>query len=191
MSSAFESVWRSLELIGRKFRALAGDQRALSAVEFALILPLMVTLYLGSVEVSQGIGAKRKVTMTARTIADLVSQPTNVTNADMTNSLNAAAAVIAPFSANNLIVTVSSVKIDANGTATIDWSDTLHGTAHSKGSPVSLPTALAVPNTYLLWSEVQYSYTPAIGYVITGTLLLKEQAYMAPRQSASVTRSAT
>src|ERR1700760_2943232 len=120
MNRASESVWQSLELIRRKFRALASDQRALSAVEFALILPLMVTLYLGSVEVSQGIGAKRKVTMTARTIADLVSQPTNVTNADMTNSLNAAAAVIAPFSANNLIVTVSSVKIDANGTATID-----------------------------------------------------------------------
>ena len=57
----------------------------------------MLALYLGVVEVSQGIGADRKVTMTARTIADLVAQTSNVSNSDMTNSLNAATAVMAPF----------------------------------------------------------------------------------------------
>ena len=50
----------------------------------------MLALYLGVVEISQGIGADRKVTMTARTVADLVSQTSNVSNSDMTNSLNAA-----------------------------------------------------------------------------------------------------
>ena len=29
---------------------------------------------------------------------------------------------------------VSSVKIDANGKATVAWSDTLNGTARAKGS---------------------------------------------------------
>ena len=53
---------------------LAGDERGVSAVEFAMLLPLMLTLYLGAVEISQGIGADRKVTLTARTVADLVSQ---------------------------------------------------------------------------------------------------------------------
>ena len=62
-----------------------------------MLLPLMLTLYLGTVEISQGIGADRKVTLTARTVADLVSQVSSINNADMTNSLNAAAAVMAPF----------------------------------------------------------------------------------------------
>ena len=31
---------------------LAGDERGVSAVEFALLLPVMLTLYLGGVEVS-------------------------------------------------------------------------------------------------------------------------------------------
>ena len=126
----------------RRFGGLASDERGVSAVEFAMLLPLMLSLYLGAVEVSQGIGADRKVTLTARTVADLVSQVTSVSNNDMTNSLNAASSVMTPFSSTNLKVVVSSVKIDAQGKATIDWSDTLNGTARTKGSTVTLPSAL-------------------------------------------------
>ena len=150
-----------------------------------MLLPLMLSLYLGAVEISQGIGADRKVTLTARTICDLVSQVSSINNADMTNALNASAAVMAPFPTSNLKVTVSSVKIDANGKATVDWSNTLNGTARAKGSTVTLPAALNVANTSLIWSEVQYTYKPTIGYVITGTLTLKDQIYMRPRLSDS------
>jgi Flp pilus assembly protein TadG len=172
----------------RKLGGLAGDERGVSAVEFAMLLPLMLSLYLGAVEVSQGIGADRKVTLTARTICDLVSQVSTIGNTDMTNALNAASAVMVPFPVANLKVTVSSVKIDSTGKATIDWSDSLNGTARAKGSTVTLPTALNVANTYLIWSEVQYTYKPVIGYVVTGTLTLKDQIYMRPRLSDSVTR---
>jgi Flp pilus assembly protein TadG len=172
----------------RKLRRLAGDERGVSAVEFAMLLPLMLTLYLGTVEVSQGIAADRKVTLTARTVADLVAQVSSINNADMTNSLNAASAVIAPFSATNLKVTVTSVTIDSASKATVAWSDTLNGTAHTVGSTVTPPTALVVPSTSLIWAEVQYTYKPTIGYVISGTLTLKEQIYMRPRLSDSVNR---
>jgi Flp pilus assembly protein TadG len=168
---------------------LADDERGVSAVEFAMLLPLMLALYLGAVEVSQGIGADRKVTLTARTIADLVSQVSSVNNADMTNSLNAAAAVMAPFPVGNLKVTVSSVTIDSQGKATIAWSDTLNGTKRPVGSTVALPAALVVPDSSLIWSEVQYSYTPTIGYVVSGTLQLKDHIYMRPRLSDKVNRT--
>jgi Flp pilus assembly protein TadG len=177
-----------VESIKRKIGGLAGDERGVSAVEFAMLLPLMLSLYLGAVEVSQGIGADRKVTLTARTICDLVSQVSSIGTAEMTNALSASAAVMAPFPTSNLKVTVSSVKIDAAGKATIDWSDTFNGTARSKGSTVTLPAALNVANTYLIWSEVQYTYKPVIGYVVTGTLTLKDQIYMRPRLSDSVVR---
>ena len=182
---------RALEFMRRRIGGFAGDKSGIAAVEFAMLLPLMLSLWLGSVELSQGIAADRKVTLTARTIADLVSQVTNINNADMTNSLNAAAGVVAPYPVSKLKVTVSSVTIDANGKATVAWSDTLNGTARSVGSTVTLPTALNVASTSLIWSEVQYSYTPVVGYVVTGTLTLKDQIYMRPRLSNSVTRSAT
>ena len=167
----------------------AQDKRGVSAVEFAMLLPLMVTLYLGSVEVSQGVAIDRKVTLTTRTVADLASQVSSINNADMTNLLNASASVVVPYDASKLKVVVSCVSIDANGLATISWSDTLNGTAHAKGATVTLPTALNVPNSTLIWSEVQFSYTPTIGYLISGTLSLKDQIYMRPRLSDSVART--
>jgi len=154
-----------------------------------MLLPLMLTLYLGTVEVSQGIAADRKVTLTARTVADLVAQVSSINNTDMTNSLNAAAAVIAPYTTSNLMVTVTSVTIDAAGKATVAWSDALNGSPRAVGSTVTVPTALNTPNSSLIWSEVHYTYTPTIGYVISGTLNLKDQIYMRPRLSDSVART--
>jgi hypothetical protein len=70
----------------------------------------------------------------------------------------------------------------------VTWSDALNSTARAVGSSVSLPTALKVPNTTLIWSEVAYNYKPTVGYLITGTLTLKDQIYMRPRLSDTVTR---
>ena len=83
------------------------------------------------------------------------------------------------------------MTIDSTGKATVAWSDTRNGTARAKGSTITLPTALAVPNSSLIFSEVQFNYTPTVGYVISGTLALKDQIYMRPRLSDSVTRTTT
>src|SRR3954464_8100748 len=116
----------------------ARDQRGVSAVEFAMLLPLLITLYLGSVEISQGVGIDRKVTLTSRTVGDLASQVSSINNADMTNLLNAASSVLAPYDVSKLKVTVSAVTIDANGVAKIAWSDTKNGTARSVGATVTV-----------------------------------------------------
>src|ERR1700687_612885 len=174
--------------LAQHLRGLIQDQRGVSAVEFAMLLPLMITLYLGTVEISQGVGIDRKVTLTTRTVADLASQVSSINNADMTNLLNASAAVIVPYDTSQLKVTVSEITIDTHGPAKITWSDTLNGTKRAVGSTVSLPAALNVANTSLIWSEVAYTYRPTIGYVVTGTLNLSDQIYMRPRVSDSVSR---
>jgi Flp pilus assembly protein TadG len=173
----------------RRVRRLASDERGISAVEFAMLLPLMVTLYLGGVEVSQAVAVDRKVTLVARSLGDLVAQATNVTTSDMTNILAASGAIIVPYNDAKLKITVSSIKIDSTGVAKIAWSDTKNGTARVVGSTITLPAALNTANTTLIWAEAQYAYTPAIGYVITGTMNLKDQIYMRPRLSDCVTRT--
>jgi Flp pilus assembly protein TadG len=172
--------------LSQRLVGLARDQRGVTAVEFAMLLPLMLTLYLGSVEISQGVAIDRKVTLTARTIADLASQSTTLSTADMSNILGAASSVIAPYDASQLKVTVSQIKIDSNGNATIAWSNTQGGTAHGVGSGVTLPAALNIANTWLIWGEASYTYRPTIGYVVTGTLNLSDQIYMRPRLSNCV-----
>lgn len=172
-----------------RFVALLQDRRGVSAIEFAMLLPLLVTLYFGTVEVSQGLSIDRKVTLTARTVADLVSQASSIDNTGMSNILKASESVILPYPTKDLKVTVSAVTIDDKGQATVTWSDALNTTPRAKGQSVALPSALVVKNTQLIWSEVKYTYTPTVGYVITGTLDLSDQIYMRPRLSDTVTRT--
>jgi Flp pilus assembly protein TadG len=182
---------KALATIVRRCARFAGDRRGISAVEFAMLLPVMMTLYLGSVEASQGIAADRKVELTAHTLADLASQYTDITDAGMTNLLNAGTAIMAPYPAANLKEVVSELAIDAQGVATVVWSDTLNGTALAVGQTVTVPSSLAVPNTYLVLAQVQYGYNPTYGYVMTGTLTLSDQSMMRPRESASIARTAS
>jgi Flp pilus assembly protein TadG len=179
-------------LLSQQFVRLRNDERGISAVEFAMLLPLMVTLYLGTVEVSQAVGIDRKVTLTTRALADLAAQVKTINNVEMSNLLDASTAVIAPYDTNKLKMTVSRVDVDGNGTARIVWTDTRGGSAaHAPNDVVSLPTALNVKNSSLIWSEVNYTYKPTIGYVVTGPMNLTDQIYMRPRLSDTVARTAT
>jgi Flp pilus assembly protein TadG len=191
MSAVIKTTVVNTRSMMRRIGDFAGDRRGVSAVEFALLLPMMMTLYLGSVEASQGIAANRKVTLATHALADLASQYTDVTNADMANVLAAGPAILAPYPTATLREVVSEISINAQGVATVVWSDTLNGSALTAGEAVTVPSSLAVPNSYLVLSQVQYTYNPTYGYVLTGTITLHDQIFMRPRQSSSIARTAS
>ncbi|HET7803365.1 MAG TPA: TadE/TadG family type IV pilus assembly protein [Pseudolabrys sp.] len=176
----------------RLLQSFKRDREGTSAIEFAILAPLLISLYFGCVEITDGIAADRKVTLTAGALANLTSQSQTISADGMTNILNASAAIIKPYSVGNLAATITCLKIDADGNAKVKWSATLNGTARAANSSVTLPdAALAVPNSSLVWSEVTYNYTPVVGYTITGTLPLSDQMFMTPRISPPVYDSKT
>ncbi|MBN8919737.1 MAG: pilus assembly protein [Rhizobiales bacterium] len=177
---------RNLVQLRQKLRGFAAEKSATAAIEFAMVLPLMVSLYLGGVEISQAVSADRKVSLVARSVADLVSQYKSVTNADLSGVMAAGTAVVAPFDSSKLSIVVSSVRIDSTSKATIDWSYASNASARTKGASVTVPAGLLTPSSSLIWAEVKYAYKPTIGYVITGTKNLADQIYMRPRNSDSV-----
>ena len=71
------------------------DRRGVSAVEFALLAPVMIAFYFGCVEISDGVAVDRKVSLTAAALANLVAQSTSLSYNDMTNVLDASTAIIA------------------------------------------------------------------------------------------------
>jgi Flp pilus assembly protein TadG len=171
----------------------AGDRKAISAVEFALILPFMVFTYVGSAELGDGIAIKYKVTEAARTVTDLASQYVTIDPTTMQNILGASAQVIVPYSSTGMVVTVSEVSAtNSSGNGTITWSCSLNGTAHTVGSTVTLPTKLQTPSgVSIIWGEVTYPYTPAMGYAVTGTISMYQTLYFYPRLSNAVTLTST
>jgi len=159
-----------------------------SAVEFAIVLPFMVLLYVGGVEAGEALAIDYKTTITARAVADLATQYVSISNSTMATILGASSRIIAPYPSSTIVVTVSEVSIDANGRATISWSDSLNGTARPVGQAVTLPTAVRTANTSLIWGEVTYSYSPQIGRVLTGTWPIYENIFLYPRLSSSISR---
>jgi len=166
---------------------LARDKRGVSAVEFALLAPVMIGLYLGTVEISDGVSADRKVSLIAAALANLSAQVTAISSTDMTNILDASSAIISPYKASLLKMTVSCLKIDSNKTVTVKWSATKNGTVRTSFAFDSSNLALTVASQYpiyLIYSEASYAYTPTVGYTISGTLNLSDHMFMSPRISA-------
>ncbi len=180
-------------------RRFAADQHGVSAVEFAILLPVMLTLYFGGIQLADAVSADRKNTEVAHTVGDLVAAVTNVcTGATVCTSpisdvWNADQWVAYPYNASNLVAIVTSVCVDKTGKATVSWSQSSDGnhSALVNGSSVSLPAALTNNTTgasiSYIWGKSTYTYRPTVGYALTGTIRMTDQFYLGPRQSCSVT----
>lgn len=183
------------------FRAFAADCRGLAAVEFAMIVPLMLVMFFGTFEVSQAVAVDRKVTLVARTLSDLISQSAStITDANLQNAFTAAISVATPFDPSKVKTTISEVSIDANGIATVVWSRaatvasptakqaTLATSTRNSGDKITstIPQALRVPSTYLIMSEVSYSFSPGIKFVLKSDFDLTDVSYSRPRQFSCI-----
>jgi Flp pilus assembly protein TadG len=188
------------------------DRRGVAAIEFAIIVPIMLVMFFGVVEFSSGVAVDRKVTLVARTLSDLTSQAPSaapqaqyaaVTDSYMQNVFSASIAILQPYSAMSITnATVSEIYVDVNSKATIQWSEaatilsdtatqaTLAASTHTPNQDVTtqVPPTLLTPHTYLIWSEVKYLYKPTIGYVMgKAGVTLNDVAFTRPRQVVCLT----
>jgi Flp pilus assembly protein TadG len=174
-------------------RRFVRERDGISAVEFALILPFMLTLYLGGSELGDGMAIQFKATLAARTVADLATQYTNIPDTTTMNQLlGAATTVMTPYPTANMTVTVTELQLTKGSTTgTVVWSASNSGSGRAQNSTFPLPTAmqaLATTNNpvYLILGETTYPYTPSMGYAITGTINIYEDVVFSPRLASCV-----
>jgi Flp pilus assembly protein TadG len=177
---------------------LLADRSGIAATEFAVIVPVMLLMFFGLVEFSSGVAADRKVTLVARTLSDLTSQSTTVSDIDLSNFGQAAKAVMTPYSAAPLKSMISELYVEPTTlNARVQWTrawtidasgNILFGSSsHNPKDIVEIPPALKIAGTYLIYSEVSYRYTPAVGYVMgKAGVNLSDLSYTRPRQSSCV-----
>jgi Flp pilus assembly protein TadG len=196
--------------VPRPVRELFSDCRGIAATEFAVIVPIMLVLFFGTVEFSSGVAVDRKVTIFARTVSDITSQApqstspaTLATDTYLQNAFTAGIAIFYPYlqgSSSTVNGTISEIYVDSGGVARIVWSKaatlspgasqaTLGVSTRNAGDVVTsiVPPQLLQNRTYLIFSEINYAYIPAIGYVMVPSgVRLADVAYSAPRQGTCV-----
>jgi Flp pilus assembly protein TadG len=175
-------------------------KEGLAAIEFAFIAPVLVVFLLGSVEISNALECRQKVTNLASSAADLVAQTASVSANDMTNIFNAVTDIMYPFTGTTSIV-VSSVMSDGNGGGTVAWSQAQNGTALTVGSAVALNqpimstcntsasnscTPCAKNACSVIMAQISYSYVSPIGKFFVGTVPITDSFFARPRKSTSV-----
>ncbi len=176
--------------IRRSTRELFGDIRGIAATEFAIVVPVMLLLFFGTDEFASGISVDRKVTLMARTLSDLTSQNTKVTDAQLTNFFNASSAIMTPYSSSPVRSTITQLYVDpATLAARVQWSK--GSSPRTAGTSVAIPAALQVGGTYLIYSEVSYTFVPTVGYVLKNSITLSDYTFTRPRQSTCVMYSTT
>ena len=174
-----------------RLRALSTSRDGTAAIEFALVLPVLLLLVLTGYEINEAVTAYRKVTLTARTVADLTTQYSTMATSDVTTVLNASAQVMAPFDTTNLTIVLTEFATDITGKTTVTWSKALNGTAMTAGAPATLPANVAQLGTSLVLAQVTYNFTPAIAYKLAGPFAMSGQIYMSPRSTQSITYTGT
>jgi Flp pilus assembly protein TadG len=173
--------------------------RGTFAIEFALILPLMIVLFIGAVEVGNALTVWRRTDQVAYTAADLVAQARSLSGEQVGNITKAADSILAPYPTKALSIVLTSVVADEKNRTKVDWSCKYGsgGAARPKGSPVTLPEGLTEPGSSVIMAEVRYDYSPLLGpesgYKIFDMNLtqfdMSRTFYSRPRRSKTVEKT--
>jgi Flp pilus assembly protein TadG len=172
----------------RSTKGLLKDVRGVSAVEFALVVPALITLYFGVAELTQAMMADRRAIHVASAIGDLASQDDQITNADMADIFKVGAIVLSPFPTTSLQMRISQLTTDVNGVAKVSWSDGSGITARTVGSTVVPPTGVVGASQSVVLSEIFYSYTSPVGYIMPAPVNFSKSFYLRPRKTDTIAR---
>jgi Flp pilus assembly protein TadG len=168
------------------------DTRGVAAVEFALVVPMVIIVYAGGFEIAQAATVNRKLTDTTVQLANVTSQYTTVAHPDVNTIFGASSEIMVPYSTGPLTITLSEVQADSSGStsAKVIWTQSYTngtpGACATSGPAVTLPTGLPSPNQYYILVQTTYLYTPTVGSAIVSNIPMQDQVFMIPRESPSI-----
>jgi Flp pilus assembly protein TadG len=185
---------------------LAHDRRGVAAVEFALIVPLLLCMYFVTMEASQGIETNKKVSRIASMVGDLIAQQQQLTQADVTAIMKIGAALLQPYNRSIPDITVTAIEITDETTPKVQvfwqrkWVSGAAAAGLAKGSPTTVPADLNVRNSFLIRVVSHLDYKPVIAWsdsqaksvgliAAFSNITMDETYYLRPRMSTQVTCS--
>lgn len=166
----------------RRLSRFAGARKGLAALEFAILLPMMVFLLFGSCDLIDVMIVNRRVQNVSASIADVVARDTEVSNSEIQGLWSSLSVLMYPEGVGTAMdVRVTSVSI-SNNKATVVWSEGFNGLAPmSKNSTVSLPSAMIQNGSSLIMAETVYRYSSVLGFLFSGTVTMNYTAYRRSR----------
>ena len=168
---------------------LRGDVRGVSAVEFALLAPVLIAFYFGLAEFCQGYMAQKRMGHASAVVADLVAQSDSIRSSQMTDMFKVGDLVMKPFSSSPLKQRASSLTRDTFGVVRVDWSQGSGMAARSNGSTVTIPDGLIENGESVIMTEVTYDYDSPVDYLMPSVTRFSQSYFLRPRTVDRITYS--
>ena len=172
----------------RGVRGLRYNEEGISAVEFALVAPLLIMLYLGAIELSFLMEVDRRVTQTAASLGDLTARLSTVSDSDMAEMFAAAKVLMEPYEADSAQMRISSVVDNGDGNPKVAWSDAHNISPYNKGQSVTIPAGIMPSPGSIIMAEVNFEYESEFGYIITTSKTIGDKFYLRPRRVSEIAR---
>jgi len=179
----------------RKIRMFAVADRGVAAVEFAMILPIMLAIYVGCTEAGGLLITDRKVQSVAGAVGDLVSRTNkNLASEDLEDYFLASTSIMSPYTVSDLLQTVTAVKVSASGVPTVSWSVEYAGgvmrnsTRHRPEDAFVLPQEMIdiARGQTVIATEADYVYRPLLGLFFDQSIGLHRSNFFLPRFGGSI-----
>jgi Flp pilus assembly protein TadG len=177
-------------------RRFIASTRGVAAIEFAIIMPVLLLTLLATFDAGNAIAIYMKVRAATYALAAITNQysvSAPIQSTDMPSITGATAAVLSPYPSAPAGVTITQIKQTNANQAVVSWSYTLNGTAYAAGTTWTLPSKLTTNNAcgsypcYFIYAQVNYTFTPSFGYFATGTLNFSDSClYATPRSSTCI-----
>jgi Flp pilus assembly pilin Flp len=164
-------------------------EAGLAAVEFALIAPIMIALFLGVVEGSMALSAARKTTLSANTLADLVAQEAEITKDNLDDLFVGMEDIIDSRDIPTTFRVVSVIFDSGTNTMRVHWSYSSNGSVpYAPGSEFTgdIDATLLDDTASLIVAEVEYDYASPISARFVKAVTLDKTATRWPRRAARV-----
>lgn len=137
-----------------RLRRLGRDERGVGAVEFAIVAPVLLMVYIGAFEISLGFTMSRKVARASSTVADIFSQESSMTAAKLDSADAIARSILAPFEGASLSYKITGIKV-TSGAGTVEWSrDQGKNKPYTKGTTVVLPSGISPSDGFIVRTEM-------------------------------------
>jgi Flp pilus assembly protein TadG len=165
------------------------DRRGVAAAEFAIILPVLILILLGTAEIGSALLIDRKVTRATHIIADLVAQSETVTTAQLEDIMQAAEEIMRPYPAESATIVLSSVARQPGDTdPTVAWSVTRRGTALVTGTSYELPEIELGEGESVIVGRVTFAFVPLFQSLVLEAFTISDRAFLRPRRTSAVSR---
>lgn len=167
-----------------KRKSFSKDERGIAAVEFVLVVPIIVILLLGSIDAVFALTANRKVSLATHSMADIAARETDVsTSLEAISDLGKV--IMTPNDVNLAEIVLSGAEVDPGGaTATVAWSEAFGDTnppALVRNSTINLPVPLT-PGIFLVVASTTLPYETLTSVMFN----LTETAYFQSRSGEPI-----